>query len=162
MSTVWGSKIKIAVFGESHSDAIGVVIDNLPPGIELDMAEIERQMARRAPNGGDFSTPRVESDKVEIVSGYFNDRTTGTLRNHPKYQYSFVGLRPAQRGRSSGAQRLRILPQERRKQRLQRRRTFVGQTDCAAGICRRDMQAAFERKRHIRGRSHLFDRRDKR
>ena len=78
MSTVWGSKIKIAVFGESHSDAIGVVIDNLPPGIELDMAEIERQMARRAPNGGDFSTPRVESDKVEIVSGYFNDRTTGT------------------------------------------------------------------------------------
>lgn len=78
MSTTWGSKIKITVFGESHSEAIGVVIDNLPAGISLDMAEIEREMARRAPNGGEFSTPRVESDMVEIVSGYFNGRTTGT------------------------------------------------------------------------------------
>lgn len=78
MSTVWGNKIKITVFGESHSEAMGVVIDNLPAGVKLDMAEIEREMARRAPNGGEFSTPRKEGDKVEIVSGYFDDKTTGT------------------------------------------------------------------------------------
>lgn len=78
MSTVWGSNIKIAIFGESHSEAIGVVIDNLPAGLTLDMKEIRREMARRAPNGGEYSTPRKEADEVEIVSGYFNDKTTGT------------------------------------------------------------------------------------
>ena len=78
MSTIWGSKIKIAIFGESHSEAIGVVIDNLPSGVKLDVKEIEREMARRAPNGGEFSTPRVEGDKVNIVSGYFDGHTTGT------------------------------------------------------------------------------------
>lgn len=78
MSTVWGSKIKLTIFGESHSEAIGVVIDNLPAGIKLDVDEINREMARRAPNGGEFSTPRKEGDKVEIVSGYFEGKTTGT------------------------------------------------------------------------------------
>lgn len=78
MSAVYGSNIKITIFGESHSSAIGVVIDNLPAGVPLDMAEIQREMARRAPNGGEYSTPRQEADEVEIVSGYFNDKTTGT------------------------------------------------------------------------------------
>ena len=78
MSAVWGDKIKITIFGESHSEAIGVVIDNLPSGIKLDFDEIKREMARRAPNGGEFSTPRKESDEVEIVSGYFDGKTTGT------------------------------------------------------------------------------------
>ena len=78
MSAVWGDKIKITIFGESHSEAIGVVIDNLPSGIVLDFDEIKREMARRAPNGGEFSTPRKESDEVEIVSGYFDGKTTGT------------------------------------------------------------------------------------
>lgn len=78
MSTVWGNKIKLTIFGESHSEAIGVVIDNLPAGISLDMQEIQREMARRAPNGGEFSTPRKEGDNVRIVSGYFDGKTTGT------------------------------------------------------------------------------------
>ena len=78
MSAVWGDKIKITIFGESHSEAIGVVIDNLPSGISLDIDEIKREMTRRAPNGGEFSTPRKESDEVEIVSGYFEGKTTGT------------------------------------------------------------------------------------
>lgn len=78
MSAVWGNKIKITIFGESHSEAIGVVIDNLPAGATLDMDEIKREMARRAPNGGEFSTPRKEGDEVEIVSGYFDGKTTGT------------------------------------------------------------------------------------
>ncbi|MDE5990422.1 MAG: chorismate synthase, partial [Clostridia bacterium] len=78
MSAVWGDKIKITIFGESHSDAIGIVIDNLPSGARLDIEEIRREMARRAPNGGEFSTPRKEGDEVEIVSGYFDGKTTGT------------------------------------------------------------------------------------
>lgn len=78
MSTVWGSNIKITIFGESHSEAIGVVIDNLPAGVKLNINEIRREMTRRAPNGGEYSTPRREADEVEIVSGYFNDKTTGT------------------------------------------------------------------------------------
>lgn len=78
MSAVWGNKIKITIFGESHSEAIGIVIDNLPAGATLDMDEIKREMARRAPNGGEFSTPRKEGDEVEIVSGYFDGKTTGT------------------------------------------------------------------------------------
>lgn len=77
-SAVWGDKIKITIFGESHSEAIGVVIDNLPAGASLDMDGIKREMARRAPNGGEFSTPRKEADEVEIICGYFNGKTTGT------------------------------------------------------------------------------------
>ena len=86
MGAVWGDKIKITIFGESHSEAIGVVVDGLPSGVSLDEAEIKREMARRAPNGGEFSTPRKEADEVEIVSGYFNGKTTctplcGIIRN---------------------------------------------------------------------------------
>lgn len=78
MGAVWGNKIKLSIFGESHSAAIGVSIDGLPAGFEPDMEEIRREMARRAPDGGEFSTPRKEADEVEIVSGYFQGKTTGT------------------------------------------------------------------------------------
>ncbi len=78
MSAVWGNKLKLTIFGESHSAAIGVVIDGLPAGVSLDTAEIQREMARRAPNGGEFSTPRKEGDEPEILSGYFEGKTTGT------------------------------------------------------------------------------------
>ncbi len=78
MGAVWGNKIKLSIFGESHSAAIGVSIDGLPAGFEPDMEEIRREMARRAPDGGEFSTPRKEADEIEIVSGYFQGKTTGT------------------------------------------------------------------------------------
>ena len=51
MSSITGEKIKLSVFGESHGSAIGCVVDGLPAGIKLDMQEIEREMARRAPGG---------------------------------------------------------------------------------------------------------------
>ncbi len=78
MSNVWGRKIKLSIFGESHGDAIGVIIDGLPPGMSIDWDNVERQMKRRAPGNSPLSTPRRESDNVEIISGYFNERTTGT------------------------------------------------------------------------------------
>lgn len=78
MSASWGNKLRVSIFGESHSEAIGIVVDGLPCGVALDIEAIEREMARRAPNGGIFSTPRKESDRVRIVSGFFNGATTGT------------------------------------------------------------------------------------
>jgi chorismate synthase len=78
MSSIWGKNIKISVFGESHSGAIGVVIDGLPPGIRLDLKRVAASMKRRMPVLANYSTTRREADEVEIVSGFFNGYTTGT------------------------------------------------------------------------------------
>lgn len=76
MSASWGSKIRYTLFGESHGTAIGIIIDGLPTGLPLDMEEIEREMARRAP-GRAQTTSRKEPDKVEIQSGIYQEKTTG-------------------------------------------------------------------------------------
>lgn len=78
MSSTWGNNIKISVFGESHSEAIGVTIDGLEPGIELDMDKIAFEMSRRAPGKNAMSTPRNEKEIPNIISGFFNGKTTGT------------------------------------------------------------------------------------
>ena len=78
MSGVWGNKIKYSIFGESHGNAIGITIDGLPSGVQLDIEEINREMRRRAPGKNKFSTSRQEKDEFEILSGYFNGKTTGT------------------------------------------------------------------------------------
>ena len=75
---IWGEKFKISIFGESHGEGIGVVIDGIPTGTELDLDEISRQMERRAPGRDKLSTPRSEADEVKILSGFFNGKTTGT------------------------------------------------------------------------------------
>ena len=78
MSSIFGDRLKISVFGESHGPAIGVVVDGLPSGIALDFDKIAGEMARRRPDSGPYSTKRKEMDEVEILSGLFNGRTTGT------------------------------------------------------------------------------------
>ena len=78
MSGMWGSKIKLSIFGESHGHAIGITIDGLPAGFSIDMDKIMMEMARRAPGKSSLSTPRKESDIPEILSGYFEGKTTGT------------------------------------------------------------------------------------
>jgi len=77
MSSTWGEKVKISIFGESHGNAIGVVLDGLPAGEALDFDAIALQMSRRAPGRDLSSTPRKESDVPRIVSGVLNGRTTG-------------------------------------------------------------------------------------
>ncbi len=66
------------VFGESHGPAVGVVIENLPAGIKLDMDAIGQDMARRRAKSDGTSTTRIESDQPEILSGIFEGYTTGT------------------------------------------------------------------------------------
>ena len=78
MSSIWGEKIKISIFGESHGAGIGVTLDGLPAGEAIDMSEILRQMSRRAPGKNTISTQRREADIPEILSGFYNGRTTGT------------------------------------------------------------------------------------
>ena len=73
----WGNGVKLSVFGESHGEGIGAVIDGLPPGEELDIDGILLQMGRRAPGRDKAATPRLEKDMPEILSGVLNNRTTG-------------------------------------------------------------------------------------
>ena len=76
MSSTTGNKLKISLFGESHGEAVGVVIDGLPAGFEIDFSELERFMKRRAP-GGKLATQRKEADEPKFLSGLLDGVTTG-------------------------------------------------------------------------------------
>lgn len=77
MSSTYGEKIKISVFGESHGNGIGVVIDGLSAGAEIDMDSVLAQMKRRAPGRDKTATPRKESDLPEVLSGMLGSTLTG-------------------------------------------------------------------------------------
>lgn len=77
MKSTIGDAIQISIFGESHGNTIGVLIDGLSPGIPVDMEYMHHQLELRKPKGR-ISTQRKESDTPNIVSGYFNEHTTGT------------------------------------------------------------------------------------
>lgn len=77
MNSIYQGNVSLSLFGESHGRAIGIVIDGFPPGFKIDFAEVTREMQRRKPGSSSLTTPRKESDAVEVVSGYFNDQTTG-------------------------------------------------------------------------------------
>ncbi|MGH1362011.1 MAG: chorismate synthase [Calditrichia bacterium] len=74
----FGEAYRVMTFGESHGPFIGVVIDGIQPGIEIDEEAIQFQLNRRKPGQSDVVTPRKEEDKVQIVSGVFEGKTTGT------------------------------------------------------------------------------------
>ncbi|MFT8350819.1 chorismate synthase [Clostridium saccharoperbutylacetonicum] len=78
MSGMWGNKLKVSIFGESHGVGIGITIDGLPSGVEINMEEVTKEMARRAPGKSNLSTARKEADAPEILSGFFEGKTTGT------------------------------------------------------------------------------------
>ena len=77
MASTWGENIKLSIFGGSHTEAIGVVLDNLPPNEKIDMEKIRVQMARRAPGKDKTATTRLEADEPQVLSGLFNGVTTG-------------------------------------------------------------------------------------
>ena len=77
MKNTFGNSLTLTLFGESHGEAIGCVIDGLAPGVEINIEEIEKQLKRRRP-AGVISTSRVEPDEFSILSGAFEGKTTGT------------------------------------------------------------------------------------
>ncbi|HOO25544.1 MAG TPA: chorismate synthase [Clostridiales bacterium] len=77
MSSSFGKNIKISVFGQSHSRAIGVVIDGLPAGEKIDMEKVIKFMARRRPGATDYVTQRREEDRPQVLSGLVEGVTCG-------------------------------------------------------------------------------------
>jgi len=73
-----GHYLVISTFGESHGAGIGVTMDGLPPGLEISEEVVQKQLDRRRPGQSDITTPRRETDKVSILSGVFEGKTTGT------------------------------------------------------------------------------------
>jgi chorismate synthase len=73
-----GTLFRVTTWGESHGPAVGAVIDGCPPGIDLTVADIQAELDRRRPGRLPGTSPRQEPDQVEILSGVFADRTTGT------------------------------------------------------------------------------------
>lgn len=74
----FGRNFRVTTFGESHGKALGAVIDGCPPGIPLDETDIQALLDRRRPGRSPLSSPRQEDDRVEILSGVFEGKTTGT------------------------------------------------------------------------------------
>jgi len=74
----FGRNFTVTTFGESHGRALGAVIDGCPPGIPLDETDIQPLLDRRRPGRSPLTSPRNETDTVEILSGVFEGKTTGT------------------------------------------------------------------------------------
>ncbi len=78
MGNSFGTCFKITTWGESHGKSLGVIIDGCPPHLKLTEADIQHELDRRRPGQSHITTPRDEGDCVEIVSGIFEGKTTGT------------------------------------------------------------------------------------
>lgn len=77
MSSFFGQQLRLALFGQSHGEAIGITMDGFPAGMTIDMERLRGEMARRAPGQSAMTTARREADEVELLSGVMDGRTTG-------------------------------------------------------------------------------------
>ena len=141
----------VTTFGESHGPAIGCVVDGCPPGLALCEADIQPDLDRRRPGTSRHVTQRQEPDRVEILSGVFEGRTTGTpiallIRNQDARSTDYSSI--AQTFRPGHADY--TYWQQVRRARPARRRTLVGAADCAGGGRGRDRQEVAARAlRHV-------------
>ena len=76
--SVFGTIFSITTWGESHGKAVGVTVDGCPAGIPLDEGQVQAYLDRRKPGQSRFATARREGDQVELLSGVFEGKTTGT------------------------------------------------------------------------------------
>ena len=94
----FGNIFRLTTFGESHGTAVGGVIDGMPAGIEVDETFLQSEMARRRPGQSAITTGRQEQDHVEILSGVFEGKTTGTpigfeVRNNNQHSNDYENIR---------------------------------------------------------------------
>jgi chorismate synthase len=101
MKNTLGNSVTLTLFGESHGEAVGAVIDGIAPGIEVDEEEIKRMLSRRRPSSS-IDTARVENDNFRILSGVFGGKTTGSPlcivipnENVKSGDYSYGAARPS-------------------------------------------------------------------
>lgn len=92
-----GKLYTVTTFGESHGPALGCIVDGCPPGMELREADIQHDLDRRRPGQSRHTTARRESDRVEILSGVFEGRTTGTpigllIRNEDQRSRDYTNI----------------------------------------------------------------------
>ncbi len=89
MGSILGNNIKLSLFGESHANIMGVTIDNIKPGVLVDTRIIQEELYKRRPKDT-MSTARIEEDKFEIISGIFENRTTGAPLTILVYNNDFI------------------------------------------------------------------------
>lgn len=77
MSSTYGDKLKLSIFGQSHGKAIGMTLDGIPAGLPVDLDMLQSFLNRRAPGQHDYDTPRKEEDRPEFLSGILNGYTCG-------------------------------------------------------------------------------------
>ena len=77
MANTFGKLFTLTTFGESHGAAVGGVIDGMPAGIDIDLDFIQSELNRRRPGQSKLTTSRKEADKVELLSGVFEGKSTG-------------------------------------------------------------------------------------
>ncbi len=102
MANTFGKLFTITTFGESHGIAVGVVIDGCPPQIPISTEEIQQELNRRRPGQSKITTPRKETDNIEILSGIFNGLTTGmpimlSVTNHDANSKAYDHLKDVYR-----------------------------------------------------------------
>lgn len=102
MSSNYGKNVKISIFGQSHSAAIGVVLDGVPAGFSVDMEKLQSFLDRRAPGRSPYSTPRKEADRPEFLSGLVGNVTCGApicavIRNTNTRSQDYDNLRDVPR-----------------------------------------------------------------
>ena len=109
MSSSFGQNYRISIFGESHAAAIGVTVEGLPAGSEIDVERLQSFLDRRAPGRDALSTRRREADApeyVRLMKRMIEIMPAVGFRNHPQLRHPFQGLRESCGGAASRACRL--------------------------------------------------------
>jgi len=98
MSNTFGHIFTLTTFGESHGEAIGGIVDGMPPGIDIDLGFIQSELNRRRPGQSKITTSRQEPDQVELLSGVFEGKSTGCpigfiVRNTNQHSQDYENMR---------------------------------------------------------------------
>ena len=98
MRNTFGHIFTLTTFGESHGEAVGGVVDGMPAGIDIDMEFIQSELNRRRPGQSAITTSRQEADKVELLSGVFEGKSTGCpigfiVRNTNQHSQDYENMR---------------------------------------------------------------------